>query len=69
LETETRAADCCVTIVATLEEALADEHFVKRGLFAEQISSSAGDKQIPALPVPIASEFRVKGARGYPRIK
>jgi len=63
------AADCCVTIVATLEEALADEHFVKRGLFAEQISSSAGDKQIPALPVPIASEFRVKGARTYPRIK
>jgi len=63
------AADCCVTIVATLEEALADEHFVKRGLFTEQISSSSGDKQIPALPVPIAPEFRVKGARGYPRIK
>jgi alpha-methylacyl-CoA racemase len=63
------AADCCVTIMATLEEALADEHFVKRGLFAEQISSAAGDKTMPALPVPIAPEFRVKGARTYTQIK
>lgn len=63
------AADCCVTIMATLEEALADEHFVKRGLFSEQITSSAGDKQMPALPVPISPEFRVSGARTYPKIK
>ncbi len=63
------AADCCVTIMATLEEALADEHFVKRGLFAAQISSSAGDKQMPALPVPIAPEFRALGTRSYPRVK
>jgi alpha-methylacyl-CoA racemase len=63
------AADCCVTIMATLDEALADEHFVKRGLFSEQITSSAGDKTMPALPVPIAPEFRVKGARTYTQIK
>lgn len=63
------AADCCVTIMATLEEALADEHFVKRGLFGEVITSSTGDKTFPALPVPISPEFRVKGARTYPRIK
>ena len=63
------AADCCVTIMATLGEALADEHFVKRGLFTAQISASAGDKQLPALPVPISPEFRVQGARSYPRIK
>lgn len=63
------AADCCVTIMATLEEALADEHFVKRGLFTEQIASSAGDKTIPALPVPISPAFRVSGARTYPRVK
>jgi alpha-methylacyl-CoA racemase len=63
------AADCCVTIMATLEEALADEHFVKRGLFSEQIVSSAGDKQMPALPLPIAPAFRVQGVRTYPRIK
>ena len=63
------AADCCVTIMATLEEALADEHFVKRGLFTEQVSSSGGDKTLPALPVPIAPQFRAKGSRTWPRIK
>lgn len=63
------AADCCVTIMATLEEALADEHFVKRGLFAEKIAPAAGDQTLPALPVPIAPAFRVQGARTYPRIK
>jgi len=62
-------ANCCVTIMATIEEALADEHFVKRGLFSEQVASAAGDKTIPALPVPIAPQFRVQGARSYPRIK
>jgi hypothetical protein len=34
-----------------------------------QISSSAGDKMLPALPLPIATEFRAKGARTYPKIK
>lgn len=63
------AADCCTTIMATLEEALADEHFVKRGLFQHQLLSSNGEKQIPALPVPIAPAFRTKEARTYPRIK
>jgi crotonobetainyl-CoA:carnitine CoA-transferase CaiB-like acyl-CoA transferase len=63
------AADCCTTIMATLEEALADEHFVKRGLFQHQLLSSNGDKQIPALPVPIAPAFRTNEARSYPRIK
>jgi crotonobetainyl-CoA:carnitine CoA-transferase CaiB-like acyl-CoA transferase len=61
-------ADCCATIVATLEEAVADEHFVKRGLFSENVSSAAGEKFLPALPVPIAPEFRVTGTRSYPRI-
>jgi alpha-methylacyl-CoA racemase len=55
--------------MATLEEALADEHFVKRGLFTEQVASSAGEKTLPALPVPISPEFRVEGARTYPRVK
>jgi crotonobetainyl-CoA:carnitine CoA-transferase CaiB-like acyl-CoA transferase len=64
------AADCCATIVATLEEALADEHFVKRGLFSEKVTSADGAKAIPALPVPIAPKFRPMGsARSYPRVK
>jgi crotonobetainyl-CoA:carnitine CoA-transferase CaiB-like acyl-CoA transferase len=51
------AADCCATIVASLEEALADAHFVERGLFAH---SAAGDTgaTMPALPLPIDPAFR-----------
>ena len=49
-------ADCCVTIVASLEEALRDPHFVDRGLFAHRIDFTG--KDIPALPVPIDPRFR-----------
>jgi crotonobetainyl-CoA:carnitine CoA-transferase CaiB-like acyl-CoA transferase len=51
------AADCCVTIVATLEEALADPHFVGRGLFAHRVAGASG-ATMPALPVPIDPAFR-----------
>jgi crotonobetainyl-CoA:carnitine CoA-transferase CaiB-like acyl-CoA transferase len=50
------AADCCVTIVAGLEQAMADSHFVERGLFAHQVSGEDGT--MPALPVPIDLQFR-----------
>lgn len=50
-------ADCCVTIMATLEDALHDPHFVERGLFAWQVELPGGDT-MPALPVPIAPQFR-----------
>lgn len=51
-------ADCCVTVVATLEEALADPHFAARGLFDRRVSAPDG-KEMPALPVPLAPQFRV----------
>jgi alpha-methylacyl-CoA racemase len=51
------AADCCVTIMASLEEALHDPHFVERGLFAHRVSGPSG-ATIPALPVPIAETLR-----------
>ena len=51
------AADCCVTIVATLEEALADPHFIERGLFDHEVRSPDGST-MPALPLPIAPQFR-----------
>jgi len=51
------AADCCATIMATLEEALRDPHFVGRGLFAHKIVGPSG-KAMPALPVPIDPQFR-----------
>ena len=53
------AADCCTTIVVPLEEAMRDPHFVARGLFAHSVESASG-KTLPALPLPIAPEFRDK---------
>jgi len=53
------AANCCVTIVSRLEQAMRDPHFVERGLFAHQVAIASG-KTIPALPVPVAPEFRKK---------
>ena len=50
------AADCCATVVTPLEEALRDPHFIGRGLFAHQVATSG--TTIPALPLPIAPQFR-----------
>jgi len=35
-------ADCCVTIMASIEEAISDPHFVKRGLFDHKVSAPGG---------------------------
>ncbi|MEX2034053.1 MAG: CaiB/BaiF CoA-transferase family protein [Xanthobacteraceae bacterium] len=51
------AADCCVTIMASLQEALGDPHFVARGLFAHTVAGPTG-ATMPALPVPIDPVFR-----------
>jgi len=51
------AADCCATIVVSLQEAIRDPHFIERGLFAHQVAIGA-DKTLPALPLPIAPQFR-----------
>ena len=51
------AADCCATIVASLEEAMRDPHFVERGLFAYEAIGNNGTV-ITALPLPIAPAFR-----------
>ena len=57
------AADCCATIVATLEEALRDPHFVERGLFAHQVAGATG-ATMPALPVPIDPAVPQRPGRG-----
>ena len=51
------AADCCATLMTSLEEAMRDPHFVARGLFAGRVEGSDGTK-IAALPVPISPCFR-----------
>lgn len=59
--------DCCACVVQSVEEALADAHFVQRGLFARRLV--AGDRQIPALPVPVCAPFRAAAlAAPYPRL-
>jgi crotonobetainyl-CoA:carnitine CoA-transferase CaiB-like acyl-CoA transferase len=52
-----RAADCCVTLVVPLEEAVRDPHFVGRGLFDHSIAGAQGNV-MTALPVPIDPQFR-----------
>ncbi len=62
------AADCCTTIVASLEEAMRDPHFIERGLFEHEVATASG-KSLPALPLPIAREFRERpSAKRAPRI-
>ena len=51
------AADCCATVVTSLEDAMRDPHFVARGLFTRRVVGSGGSA-IAALPLPIASCFR-----------
>lgn len=50
-------ADCCVTIVRSLDEALRDPHFIARGLFAHRVQGGQG-ATLTALPVPIDPQFR-----------
>ena len=51
------AADCCATIITSLENAIRDPHFVQRGLFDYGVAGPSGAK-MPAVPVPISPEFR-----------
>jgi crotonobetainyl-CoA:carnitine CoA-transferase CaiB-like acyl-CoA transferase len=48
--------DCCVTVVASLEEALADPHFRQRGLFDRTVDVAG--TTMPAIPLPIAPGLR-----------
>jgi crotonobetainyl-CoA:carnitine CoA-transferase CaiB-like acyl-CoA transferase len=50
--------DCCCSVVADVQAALADPHFQARGLFAHTLVNEAG-ATLPALPVPIDDGFRL----------
>jgi len=50
-------ANCCCSIVKTLDEAMRDVHFVDRGVFDHQVQNQAG-KTMNALPVPVVERFR-----------
>ncbi|HET7910950.1 MAG TPA: CoA transferase [Pseudolabrys sp.] len=62
-------ADCCATIIIPLEQAMRDPHFVERGLFAHHVGTESG-KTLPALPLPIAPEFRAApGTKKAPKLR
>jgi crotonobetainyl-CoA:carnitine CoA-transferase CaiB-like acyl-CoA transferase len=62
------AADCCATIVVPLQEAMRDPHFVARGLFAHRVATASGET-LPALPLPIAPQFRDQpGTKTAPKL-
>ncbi|PCH66982.1 MAG: CoA transferase [Rhodobacteraceae bacterium] len=50
-------ADCCTSIVLSPTVAARDPHFTARGLFDWQ--TSVGNQTMPALPLPIATAFRI----------
>ena len=59
--------DVCCAIAVTLEDAMKDEHFAARGLFTRDLT--ADGKRIPALPVPVADNFRGSARElTYPRL-
>lgn len=55
------AADCCCTVVATLEEASANAHFAARNQFGHRVTALDGTS-IPALPMPLDPGFRAGAA-------
>jgi len=58
--------DLCCCIVGSIEAALSDPHFAARGVFAAKLAAEG--RQIAALPVPVAPQFRSQpGVEGYRR--
>lgn len=63
---EFEGQDVCCSIVARLEEAVADPHFAARKVFGRNLSVAG--KAVPALPLPVADAFRAKTTNPPPRL-
>jgi crotonobetainyl-CoA:carnitine CoA-transferase CaiB-like acyl-CoA transferase len=50
------AADCCVNVVLTLDEAMRDLHLLARGVFGREVAIAG--HVLEALPVPLAHAYR-----------
>jgi alpha-methylacyl-CoA racemase len=59
--------EACTGLVADLEDAVADAHFVERGVFTHTLEGGEAGS-IPALPVPICSAFRQTNAAAAPQL-
>lgn len=62
-----KGKEVCTRLVADLEDAIADPHFVERGLFSQTLEGGEASS-IPALPVPICSVFRQTKAAAAPEL-
>lgn len=49
--------DCCCSIMQDMADAVRDPHFASRGVFSASVTNEDG-YEMPALPVPIAKDFR-----------
>ncbi|MEO7728614.1 MAG: CoA transferase, partial [Burkholderiales bacterium] len=59
--------DVCCCIMASAKDAMRDAHFVARGVFGAKLA--ADGKQMTALPVPVAPQFRAQpDSAGYPAL-
>jgi alpha-methylacyl-CoA racemase len=56
--------DVCCNVVNSVQAAIDDPHFRARGLFTRELCVNG--KSIPALPVPIADQWRDSQVAGYP---
>jgi crotonobetainyl-CoA:carnitine CoA-transferase CaiB-like acyl-CoA transferase len=54
--------DVCCSIATSLEAAVKDPHFVERGVFSHR--TAVGETSVPALPVPVAPQFRKRDGQG-----
>jgi len=58
--------DVCCSIVARLEDAVADPHFAARKVFDRKLTVAG--KTVPSLPLPLVDVFRAKSSSPPPRL-
>ncbi len=59
--------DVCCVVVADLEEAVNNPHFIERGLFRDMLQDDNG-RTIPALPIPICAALRSSAPAAAPAL-
>lgn len=62
-----QGVDACVSVVNSLQEASESPHFHQRGVFDRRIADAQG-REIPAIHLPIAPQFRRSDAGTAPRL-
>ncbi|MDW3119069.1 MAG: CoA transferase [Roseovarius pacificus] len=50
-------ADCCCSVVQSLQDAVSDPHFKSRGVLERTVENASGERTM-ALPVPVVPQYR-----------